>query len=341
MKERTGKNYEAWGVKVENFPIDSPVEKQLSFLINYAVLAPSTHNSQPWVFQIRNNKIRIKKNSKRALKIADGQENLMYISLGCALENLLIASDYFGFKHEINYFLSDLNDVTVCEVVFNKKSGISNYNKHFIFSIPQRHTNRGKYDNKIPKQGFLEEIKNFFNEDVGIEIISDVETKEKITEIMLLAREDTFSDKEFRNELAGHQRNNLTKSFTGMPGFTMGFPSILSFLTPTVVRKINVMKIIKNKDRELLNKHTPLFLIIKLKEVNKKNCLLAGRFFERIALMAESRGLHTAFQEIPLHIDKLQEILGTKHFPKIFFRMGYALKKMGHSPRIPAKKTII
>ncbi|HUM82048.1 MAG TPA: hypothetical protein PLQ38_09745, partial [Methanothrix sp.] len=44
---------EVWNLNESDFPADSsqPHEK-MAFLLNYAILAPSSHNSQPWKFHV-------------------------------------------------------------------------------------------------------------------------------------------------------------------------------------------------------------------------------------------------------------------------------------------------
>jgi hypothetical protein len=39
-----------WDVRETDFPIAGTSAEKLRFLLNYAVLAPSGHNSQPWLF---------------------------------------------------------------------------------------------------------------------------------------------------------------------------------------------------------------------------------------------------------------------------------------------------
>ena len=43
---------EAWNIKESDFPTNSSAEEKLTFLLNYAILAPSSHNSQPWKFNV-------------------------------------------------------------------------------------------------------------------------------------------------------------------------------------------------------------------------------------------------------------------------------------------------
>lgn len=57
-------------------------------MIYYATLAPSGHNTQPWQFLIRNNSILINPDFSRRLAIVDSDDHALFISLGCALENL-------------------------------------------------------------------------------------------------------------------------------------------------------------------------------------------------------------------------------------------------------------
>src|SRR5690606_3392640 len=41
-----------WAIDPSEFPEGGSVGEQLAFLLRYAVLAPSTHNTQPWRFRV-------------------------------------------------------------------------------------------------------------------------------------------------------------------------------------------------------------------------------------------------------------------------------------------------
>jgi nitroreductase len=43
---------QAWNVSENQFPKEGIKAEQLKFLSNYAILAPSSHNTQPWLFKI-------------------------------------------------------------------------------------------------------------------------------------------------------------------------------------------------------------------------------------------------------------------------------------------------
>ena len=93
-----------WGIGAADFPEEGTPREQLTFLVRWAVLAPSSHNSQPWRFSIRDEEIWIFADKSKWLKVADADERELHISLGCALENLQIAAQYFGYAPTVTYF---------------------------------------------------------------------------------------------------------------------------------------------------------------------------------------------------------------------------------------------
>lgn len=60
-----------WEVTADDFPTDGTREEQAGFLLRDAILAPSSHNSQPWTFEVSGNEIRIAADESRWLDAAD------------------------------------------------------------------------------------------------------------------------------------------------------------------------------------------------------------------------------------------------------------------------------
>lgn len=73
-----------------------PEESKLK-IIKYAARAPSEHNTQPWRFTITGNTITIFPDFSRSLAVADSDNHALYISLGCALENMIIAANEYNY----------------------------------------------------------------------------------------------------------------------------------------------------------------------------------------------------------------------------------------------------
>ncbi len=79
-------------------------------IIRYATLAANGHNTQPWKFVIKQNAIEIYPDYTRRLSVVDPDDRELWISLGCALENLLIAARSAGYTPEVTYpYAADLS----------------------------------------------------------------------------------------------------------------------------------------------------------------------------------------------------------------------------------------
>lgn len=327
-------NYEAWDVDVKEFPKHGSIEDQLIFLLHYAILAPSSHNCQPWSFSVKNNTISIFTEPKRGLPVSDPEELLAHIAIGCAIENVNIAASFFGFDMRIDYFPNNNGLNCVVDLNFKKSSEVFITNNHRIFSIPKRCSNRNPYQDRMPEQQFLNSLSNLSSENTQISVITTQLMRNQIADLIVHWRLSLFDNRSFRQELSKYKRNNFSAAYTGMPGFTMGFSNLASLFTPFLVKHFNVTKLTKVKDLLLLKHQTPVFVIISSIDNTRQNALKVGQIFERCIIEAENRNIQTSISAIPKNNAVLQSILQTKFYPQIFFRLGYANKKTCHSPRL-------
>src|SRR6056297_1514112 len=67
-------------------------------MIRAAVQAPSGHNSQPWKFYVYDSSIEVVPDFTKALPVVDKNHRELYISLGCAVENLCLAAKEKGYQ---------------------------------------------------------------------------------------------------------------------------------------------------------------------------------------------------------------------------------------------------
>jgi len=142
-----------WNVSEDEFPDGSPLEEQAKFLLRYAILAPSSHNSQPWRFAIRDEAIEISYNETRWLEIADQDKRELFISIGCALENFCIAAEHFDIGHEITY-RADEDDDLVATVTLEPDSEPSFSRPSELFDeLTERYTSHQLFeDQALPRE---------------------------------------------------------------------------------------------------------------------------------------------------------------------------------------------
>jgi hypothetical protein len=67
-------------------------------LIRHATLAPSSHDTQCWKFKLETDRISILPDLARRCPVVDPDDHHLFISLGCAAENLVIAGVPAGEK---------------------------------------------------------------------------------------------------------------------------------------------------------------------------------------------------------------------------------------------------
>ena len=87
-----------WLTGEEQFPWGQDLEEQLRFCLNFATLAPSLWNSQPWTFRVEGTRVRMEPNWGRWLSELDPDQEQLRISFGVAFQFLELALRFFGFE---------------------------------------------------------------------------------------------------------------------------------------------------------------------------------------------------------------------------------------------------
>jgi hypothetical protein len=116
-------------------------------LVRAAVLAANAHNAQPWRFRVAPDRVDLFADTSRSIGTMDSLRREMDISLGCAIENLVLAGPANG-KASTLRLLPDQADHTHIARVQLATTGqpVSS----LFAAIPRRHTNRSAYDTTRP-----------------------------------------------------------------------------------------------------------------------------------------------------------------------------------------------
>ncbi len=93
---------DGYGTKVRGLrsPLNESAEQAavLRELVRCATLAANGHNTQPWKFGLSPDMISIRPDLSRRTPVVDPDEHHLWVSLGCATENLVLAAAALG-KH--------------------------------------------------------------------------------------------------------------------------------------------------------------------------------------------------------------------------------------------------
>ncbi len=337
-------NYSAWDINIPDFyGLEHDRDKRL-FLIRFAVLAPSSHNSQPWKFRVSDQTIEIRPESSRALPDSDADNRQLFISLGCAMANLLIAAEHYGYATET--FIQEAGAASFIQITLQQQDDRHSRASQLelIYAISERVTSRDKFTETIIPDSLQRFLQTAKEQDLSIFLIDEQNVKEQIADCVMRATDQAMADKQFRTELSQYVKPNTTKDFLGMPAFGMGIPTPLSLIAPRIIKHFDVGKLSRKTEMNLLKSHTPFMGIIASEQDTPKAWIKTGAFYQQIALRAHANGLAThplaAAIQIGDHYKNLQTILQTTARPQFFFRLGIAKSFPHHSPRIPAKDVI-
>jgi nitroreductase len=317
-----------WQVAEQNFPAAKNAAQRLNFLLRYAVLAPSSHNTQPWKFATGKDEIHIYANFDRWLKVADRDQRELHISIGCALENLLIAAEHFGFAYEVVYFPEPGNARLIASVKFTASDNAPSFrNPALFYSVFVRHTNRKPYEPQPLSEEDRRQLQACcVEEGIRLHMTSDLETKRQVDLLVSRADATQFADTSFREELA---------YWIGQGVF--GTPWLFSKMAQMAVSYLDVGGHVAKNDSDLLMS-APVFAVICSDDNDRESQVKVGQVFERVALYAAALGISvqpmSQLVQVPETRAELANLItGGGAFPQQPFRLGYAEPEKEHTPR--------
>ncbi len=316
-------------------------------LIHYATLAPSGHNTQPWKFSIDDNVIRVIPDFERRLPVVDPDDHALYISLGCALENLMIAAKRHGLSSTIDYFPPD--EKSECLRITLSPNGDPG-DEDLFDAIHVRQSNRSLYDkNEIP-EGHIHKLieSNIFDTVFLKSFDPNKQASEPIINLVKEANRIQFNDRQFVEELLSWIRftkKEMNNRKDGLTAEVMGFPFVPRWLGRLILKTFAKPESEASKSEKQIRSSSLLMLFISKKH-DKRHWVDLGRSFERVALTATSLGLAHAHLNMPCEVEsvrnKLSSHLELDHDkqPLLFIRFGYA-EERPRSPRRPAEEVIM
>ena len=303
-------------------------------IVRYASKAPSGHNTQPWKFHITDDTITILPDLSKVLPIVDGDNRELFISLGCATENLCIAANYLGYEsHTIE---SGTKGITI---QLTKNHGM--IEDPLFYQIEKRQSNRSIYSSeRIPNEVFkqLQTIKKenhiqLYSAEIGTPLANI------LTEYIKKGNELQMNDITFKNELLTWMRFNkkqIEATKDGLSYQVFGNPSLPKlvskfivnlFLKPSVQNKSDMKKIASSSH-----------LILFTTRLNSlEEWIDLGSTLQRFLLKATESGIACAFLNQPCEVEalskELQRILPINNeYPTLIIRIGYS-KALPYSPR--------
>lgn len=309
----------AWQINEYGFPQHSSGYEKLKFLLNYAVLAPSLHNTQPWKFTVRGNEIHVLADTMRWLKVADPDQRELFISIGCALENLLVAANHFGYRYEITYF-PDVNErlwvATIRFTETNKPAALAD--RELFYALGLRHTHRQLYAPTPLAERDLQRLQDCAHEpDLALQFVNAPIIKEQVDTLTITADVTQFADPAYCDEL----NNWIEQGAFGHRWLVSRMGQLATAFLNTTTRE--------GEQRPSAIISSPTLGLISSGADNPEARVRVGQVFERLALNATA--MNIAIQPITqilqvafLKPEVVRLFEAQEPHPQFAFRLGYA-----------------
>ena len=310
------------------YEIDDPRE-QKAFLLRYAVLAPSGHNTQPWTFRITDTGIEVRADTSRRLPYADPQDRELMISIGAAITNLRVAAAHFGFDSTVMYGDDPLAFVALIETCDPDEQL-----RRLFPAIPKRHTNRVPFERREIDPETLDHLCEIVE---SSELLRFVPPHDRMRAAELVEQGDhlLLADEQWRSELAEWVRTNEGSAEDGMTGDAFGIPGPLSAFAPWLIRSFDLGEQRGKTDRELAENAAGL--IVLTSDDDRIALIRAGEALERLLLSLTSLGVQYAFLNQPIEVPQLRrefwDLMRTPKPPQLLLRIGYARSVRRPMPR--------
>lgn len=301
-------------------------------LVRHAILAASSHNTQPWKFRLERHAISILPDLSRRCPAVDPDDHHLYASLGCAAENLLVAAQATGLKGHLSYAAAE----TGLRMDFEEMTPSPT---ELFKAIPKRQCSRSEYDGTAlaPEQFQLLEAAARGN-GVSVRLLTDRQAIEQVAEFVSAGNTAQFADPAWTAELKNWIRFNAREAAhtgDGLYGPVMGSPDVPRWLGSIFMRFGFSASGQNRKDVRHIRSSAAVAVVYS--EVDDiAHWIEAGRCYERLALQAAALDLRTAFINQPVEVPALRRqfagFLGIGH------RRADFIVRIGRGPEMPRSR---
>lgn len=318
-------------------PEDSPSDVAV-YLIRSAVLAPSSHNTQPWRFRMAGRGVDLMADPTRALPVNDPQGRELRISCGCALMNLRVAAAARGLPLRVRPLPDDADPDCLASIQWSDTPvGVEQPLAGLFPALPQRRTTRKPFAEDLLPDTFQQDLEEAASkEDAVVQFMGKRELREKLAGLVAEGDTAQWSNPAWRHELASWMLPASARQ-----GLTV--PAPVAPLMRFFVRRFNFGRAVGNGDASLAIR-APSLAVLATEQDTPDAWLRAGQGLQRVLLEACLKGVQAGYLNQPVQVEelrpRLRALLGEDLYPQLLIRFGRPRSGLPPSPRRPAEDVI-
>ena len=310
---------------------------QVTRVVERASLAPSIHNSQPWLFRSSGPTLQIWADRRRHLHGIDPTGRQLTVSIGAAVEYARLALRAEGFDVECALCPDPTVTDLMATLTVTRPLAVDSVTRSLVHAMPRRATYRDAFDARPVPAAVISRLREAAHEvGCGTHVVSEGQQAELIgllerAELTELMRAD------YRHELE-RWRSHEVDAVDGVPDAAI----------PTQSRRVSRMPIrrfdldqVRTPDPASVD--DPVVLAITTTTDETTDWLLAGRGLAQVLLHATLAGVQasplTQSLDNPLDRHRTGRALGLLGYAQMVLRLGYG-RPAPTSPRRPVSETL-
>ncbi|MFI0828049.1 Acg family FMN-binding oxidoreductase [Streptomyces roseolus] len=305
-------------------PARTPETTSVASWVADAVLAPSMHNAQPWLFHYveAEGALWLRMDPARTMPHTDPSTRGLHLGCGAALFNLRVAAAHAGWEPRIRLVPQAADPEALAVITFGP-SGEQDDIAALYPAIPRRHTSRRPFSDEAVPDGLLDGLRGAARaEGARLDLAGDWQV-EWIRELVW--------DAELAEGLAPAMRDEITRWTAGTDtARSEGIPS--SALGPrrhggrAPVRDFGAGRQIGGQGSAVFEE-SPCLAVLGTREDRREDWMTAGQAMERVLLQATRDGLSTSLNSQVLEWPELRAALrdpvSGARYPQMLIRLGY------------------
>ena len=294
--------------------------------VRMATLAANGHNTQPWRFRIDGNGVTILPDLTRSTPAVDPDDHHLYVSLGCAAENFLIAAAAGG-QPGTALFSNDGDGRISIDLGQGESRRDTLYD-----ALPKRQSTRSPFDGKPVPLAELKLLERSATlNGVSLQLITDPGGRESVLEYVIEGNTIQMDDPAFVQELRDWIRFNPAEALRtgdGLFSASSGNPTLPTWLGRRLFGLFYEKKSETEKYTDQLRSSAGV-AVFTGDRADRDHWIRVGRSFQRFALQATALGIRHSHINQPIEVPALRtrfaDWLGTGgRRPDLVIRFGYA-----------------
>jgi hypothetical protein len=268
-------------------------------LVRQATLAPSSHNTQCWRFQIAEKSITIAPDLARRCPVVDPDDHHLFVSLGCATENLVHAALAAGLHADPRFDPSGDGMIAVSLDATQARS------TPLFQAIAERQCTRGDFDGQPIAPTELRQLEQAgTGEGVSVRLLTARPAIESVLAYIVAANTVQMNNPAFVAELKTWIRFSASEALRtgdGLFSGASGNPVMPQWLGSRLMDLFFTPQSENEKYARQIRNSAGIAVFVSERN-DKAHWVEAGRCYERFALQATALGIRNAFLNQPVEV---------------------------------------